>query len=31
VRLEQLEELLDAGALTQEEYEAKKAEWLKRL
>lgn len=31
VRLKQLKELLDAGALTQEEYEAKKAEWLKRL
>ncbi|MBK9373353.1 MAG: SHOCT domain-containing protein [Holophagales bacterium] len=31
VRLKQLKELLDVGALTQEEYEAKKAEWLKRL
>jgi membrane protease subunit (stomatin/prohibitin family) len=30
-RLKQLKELLDVGALTQEEYEAKKAEWLKRL
>jgi membrane protease subunit (stomatin/prohibitin family) len=31
VRLKQLKELLDVGALTQEEYDAKKAEWLKRL
>jgi membrane protease subunit (stomatin/prohibitin family) len=31
VRLKQLKELLDAGALTQEEYDTKKAEWLKRL
>jgi len=30
-RLKQLKELLDLGAITQEEYDAKKAEWLKRL
>ncbi len=30
-RLKQLKELLDAGAITPEEYAAKKAEWLKRL
>ena len=26
-----LKELLDLGAITREEYDAKKAEWLKRL
>jgi membrane protease subunit (stomatin/prohibitin family) len=31
VRLKQLKELLDAGALTADEYETKKAEWLRRL
>lgn len=30
-RLKQLKELLDAGVLTAAEYDAKKAEWLKRL
>ena len=31
VRLKQLKELLDLGAITRDEYDAKKAEWLKRL
>ena len=30
-RLKQLKELLDAGAITAGEYEAKKAEWLRKL